>query len=169
MPCSVPSTSVSSDRQRSPLPARPPAPDLTVDDAIGLYLDSLLARGSRESSAITQSHQLRRFFRPALGEPLCTLTVERIEALTTALAESTHGKTGDRLAATTRYHLTECARRFCQWCTAQGRLAADPMGVRQKTPEQLQFEINKLRRDLGSVRQELAEAREQLAAAQGGR
>src|SRR5689334_13680621 len=60
MVCSAPAASVSSDRRPPTRAHRPPA-ELTIDQTIGLYLDSLIARGARESSAITQGSQLRRY------------------------------------------------------------------------------------------------------------
>ena len=71
--------SATSVRRPPKIPPRPPAADLTIDHAIGLYLDTLIPRGMHESTLIRQGNLLRRFFAPALAEPLRTLSTERLQ------------------------------------------------------------------------------------------
>jgi hypothetical protein len=152
-------------RPRRAIPPRPPTADLTIDHAIGLYLDSLIPLGVRDTTLITQGNQLRRFFGPALAEPLRTLSTERLQQLIDALAASRNQRTGAPLTSVTLATCREAAQRFTRWCTAQGRLSADPMvPLKKKTLAQLHAEISQLRADLEAMQKERDEARQQLHA-----
>lgn len=143
--------------------ARPTAAELSVNDAIGMFLDGLVARGMRETSAITQGYQLRRFFGSVLSEPLHTLSEERVQRLGDEMTEVRSQKTGALLASETVSLIREAARRFTRWCVAQGRLSADPLAREQKGElVRLHDEIDQLRADLAAMRKERDQLRLQL-------
>ena len=129
MVCSAPAASVSSVRRPPSLARRPLPADLTVEATIGLYLDSLFARGVLKVSRVTAGNQLRQFFASALPEPLRNLSPQRTRQLADALAREPRARTGHVLAPSTQRSIAECARRFTRWCAAQGRLPADPMAA----------------------------------------
>ena len=170
MPCHVPNTSASAVRRSSSLVPRPPTPDLTVDDAIGLYLGSLVHRGVCETSVLTLAIHARRFFAAALTQPLRSLTPQGTRQMADALTREPSAKTGRMLAASSRRNIVETARRFTAWCVDQGRLPADPMAAADVAAlAALQAEILQLRGELAHVSQERDAAREQLRQAGGGR
>ncbi len=143
--------------------ARSTLAELNVDDAIGLYLDGLVNRGLRETSAVTQGYQLRRFFRSVLGEPLQALTSERMQQLDVELTAVRSRKTRAPLASETVTLDRATARRFTHWCAAHGRLSADPLArAQKKTAVRLHDEVNQLRADLEALRQECNQLRQQL-------
>ena len=148
--------------------ARTTGAELSVDDAIGLFLDGLVDRGMRETSAITQGYQLRRFLRPVLGEPLHSLSEERMQRLGDELTAVRSQKTGAPLASETVSLIREAARRFTRWCVAQGRLSADPLAKEQKEElVRLHDEVDQLRADLTAMRKERDQLQLQLRSAGG--
>lgn len=150
--------------------ARSTAAELSIDDAIGLFLDGLVDKGLRETSAITQGYQLRRFFRSVLGDPLHTLTKERMQQLDAELIAGRSRKTLAPLAAETVTLGRTVARRFTRWCAAQGRLSADPLARDpKKTVVRLRDEVSQLRADLEALRQECDQLRQQLHSPGGAR
>lgn len=147
---------------------QPTAAELSVNDAIGLFLDGLVARGMRETSAVTQGCQLRRFFRSVLGEPLHTLSKEWIQRLDDELTAINSQKTGAPLASETVSLIREVARRFTRWCVAQHRLSVDPLAREQKGElVRLHDEVNQLRADLAAMREERDQLQLQLRSAGG--
>ena len=163
MPCSVPNTSASTVR-RSPLHARrPPARDLTVDEAIGLFLDSQVALAARERYVITLGIYARRFFAAALSEPLPSLSPKRMRQLAAQVAGEPSAQTGRPLAGSTLQNIIRTARRFTRWCVAQGRLPADPMAKADP------IALARYQVELDQLRQELEATRVQLRAAMGER
>ena len=154
--------SATTDRPHRAIPTRPPTADLTVDHAIGLYLDGLVPLGAHDSMLIRQGHMLRRFFRPALGEPLRSLSTERLRLLIDALAAATSKMTGAPLTKGTLRSCREAAQRFTRWCAAQGRITPDPMvALKTKTLAQLHDEINTLRKEVFALRQPCDDAQQQ--------
>lgn len=140
--------------------------ELSVDDAIGLFLDGLVNRGMRETSAVTQGYQLRRFFGSVLGEPLHTLSEDQTQRLNDELTEVRSQKTGALLASETVSLIRKAARRFTRWCVAQGRLSADPLAKEQKEElVRLHDEVDQLRADLTAMRKERDQLQLQLRSA----
>ena len=141
-----------------------PQVGLTIAAALALYLDSRIAWGRGIGTIRTQKNQLRRFFGPALGEPLRTLSTERLQQLARSLAMSLNRRTGAPLSSQTLAFCRDTARHFTRWCTAQGHLSADPMAcLKQKLSAWLHDEAKQLRADLEALRQE----RDQLCTAGG--
>lgn len=167
MPCSVPSTSVLKVGRRPLLSLRRNPGDLVVDHAIGKFLDSLMDGGMRETSVVTQGRQLRCFFRPVLNEPLRNLSNARMQQLTAVMTESPSRKTGALLASETVSFCRETARRFTRWCTAQGRLKADPMAGEPTRVGWLHDEVNRLRKSLANMTRERNQAIVKLRTAGG--
>ena len=141
--------------------ARHKLPDLSIAAAITLYLDSLISQGRRRATICTKKRQLRRLFGPALGEPLRTLSADRLQHLLRSLAAVRSKKTGAPLASETLCFCRESARSFTRWCAAQGRLSADPMMGADKSFAWLSSEATQLRADLAALRQERDHARQQ--------
>ncbi len=163
MPCSVPSTSASTVRRSALHARRPPARDLTVDEAIGLFLDSQVARGAGDRYVDAMAIYARRFFAAALAEPLPSLSPERMRQLAAQVAEAPSARTGRALAGSTLRNVIRTARRFTRWCVAQGRLPADPMAKADPAA------LAECQAELAKLRQELEETRKQLRAAMGER
>ncbi len=159
MPCHVQSASPPTARRSALRVRRPPARELTVDEAIGLFLDSQVALDAREGYVITLGMYARRFFAPALSEPLPSLSPERMRQLAAQVAEEPSAKTGRALAGSTLRNVIGTARRFTRWCVAQGRLPADPMAKADPIAlAQCQAELYQLRQELEATRRQLRAA-----------
>lgn len=159
MPCSVPDTSASTVRRSTLRARRPPARDLTVDEAIGLFLDHHFALGASDGYVVTLGIYARRFFAAALSEPLPSLTPDRICQLAAQVDQAPSAKTGRALAASTRRNVIRTARRFTHWCREQGRLTVDPMAKADPVAlAQCQAELDQLRQELEATRKQLRAA-----------
>lgn len=163
MPCHVQSASPSTVSRSTLRARRPPARDLTVDEAIGLFLDSQVARGAGDRYVDAMAIYARRFFATALSAPLPSLSPERMRQLAAQVAEEPSAKTGRALAGSTLKNVIRTARRFTRWCVAQGRLPADPMAKADP------IALAQCQAELDQLRQELEETRKQLRAAMGER
>ena len=141
--------------------------DLTVAAALTLYLDSLISQAKRSATVRTQKNQLRRFFGPALGQPLLTLSAERLRELAALLAVSLNRRTGAPLTSQTLSFCRDAARWFTGWCKAQGRLKSDPMRKMPRSFAWLHSEASQLRADLEALRQERDLARQALHSGEG--
>lgn len=119
------------------------AQELTIDEAIGLYLDHLRREG--RSSVEERRPKLRRFFAGDVGIPISSLTPARCQAL---YADLVDGKTryGSPIAVSTHQQLLRFASCFLSWCVGAGHLKSNPaaqvkrVGVANAGKEQLRLD-----------------------------
>ena len=159
MPCHVQSASPPVARRSALRARRPPTRDLTVDEAIGLFLDHHFALGASDGYVVTLGIYARRFFAAALPDPLPSLTPDRIRQLAAEVDKAPSARTGRALAESTRRNVIRTARRFTCWCMEHGRLTVDPMAKADPIAlAQCQAELDKLRQELEATRQQLRAA-----------
>ncbi len=138
---------------------------LTVEGAIGLYRAYQTAEGHTEGSRRVSAYALRALFRPVLGEPLRSLTPERIRTLLAAKEAETSPQTRRPLKERTKAGYASYGRAFTRWATAAGHLEADPMApCDPQALAQLQHELRQVRAELANVMRERDNARAELRA-----
>lgn len=99
---------------------------ITVRQAIEGYIDFRRSAGTRERSLTTAAQQARRFFEPALEQPLVRITPKRAAELYEQL-RTVPGVRGAVLAVATHRQCLEIARGMFAWCVSQRLVRANPL------------------------------------------
>lgn len=99
---------------------------ITVQQAIDAFAEFRLGNGWRGRSLTTATQQARRFFEPALLQPLVRITPKRASELYERI-RTVPGSSGVVLSVATQRHCLEMARALFAWCVAQKLARSNPL------------------------------------------